>query len=374
MSETLAVPSVTIRRVAEEDARIGSPYLGTLVERLQRHEESYPGIDIWVRRRVIPGLRSGERVGYVGYRDEDPILAAVVKRGRSTKFCHVSVEEGFRGKRLGRLSFSLLAAEVRNLAEAVHFTLPESLWYAQRSFFEDFGFSDAVMADTQYRMFEDELKCATEFQNVWRAATRMLPALLSEATVGGRNESGGIVLSVREPHAEAIISGEKTVEIRRRFSDRWRGHRASIYSSGSRGAVLGTVRIADVVHGDVAEIWSAFANEIGCTRAELEAYASGATTVAALRLTEVEPYTAPVPLSQLSHLIDEPLKPPQSHCAVEAVPSWERALSVAALLHGRKSSVAPMRSHGSAADVAASDRSGASEEVDVGGQQLALRL
>ena len=116
--------SVRIERLKEKDAKGGSDSLKNLVHHLHSHEEYYPGIGHWVKEKVIPGLRTGERVGFVGFRDELPVLAAVLKKGSRTKFCHLSIQEGFRGDGLGKLMFSLMAIEVRKTAQEIHFTLP----------------------------------------------------------------------------------------------------------------------------------------------------------------------------------------------------------------------------------------------------------
>src|SRR5204863_9817154 len=111
----------------------------------------------------------------LGLRDNIPVATAVVKRGENAKFCHLRLDECVRDQNLGELFFALMAAEVRQFASDVHFTLPESLWEEKRDFFQSFGFASASRATKQYRPFHDELSCSTPFQALWRTLTERLP-------------------------------------------------------------------------------------------------------------------------------------------------------------------------------------------------------
>ena len=124
----LSKPSVTIRRVLSTDAKRGTDIVGVLTRHLAEHTPYYPAIGRWIEDKVIPGISSGQRIGYVGFQEDEPVLAAILKQGESSKFCHLSINEGFQGNHLGQLMFSLMAAEIRSIASEVHFTLPESLW------------------------------------------------------------------------------------------------------------------------------------------------------------------------------------------------------------------------------------------------------
>jgi len=342
MLDLFPKPSVGIQRLNDKDARGDSDSLKTLIHHLHSHEDHYPGIGHWVKEKVIPGLKTGERVGFVGFRDESPVLAAVLKSGSRTKFCHLSIQEGFRGDGLGEIMFSLMAMEVRNTAQEIHFTLPEGLWEREQGFFRSFGFEQAVLAPNQYRLFEDEFRCSAPFADVWNSVVARIPTLLASTSITGFDMTSGVILSVREPHARAIIEGRKTVELRRRFSDSWAGSRASIYSSGGLGCLLGEVTIEEVFQSRPDEIWCRFEDGIGCSRDEFDHYVGERPRLSVLRLVDPTPYEAPIPLSQLSYLLGQPIRPPQSYQAVSSSNSWGQALSLAALLHRR---VGPTVSH-----------------------------
>jgi predicted transcriptional regulator len=331
-------PSVRIARVEGDDVLRQSDVFADLSQRLVSHESYYPGIKTWLKTKVSSGIRSGERVGYVGYFDNTPILAGVIKRGISTKFCHLSIDSGFQGNQLGSLMFALMVAEVRKDAQRIHFTLPEGLWQREKHFFESFGFPIAEATTQQYRMFEDELRCSADWVKVWRRVVARLPQLLTSNAIAGFTAHDGLVLSIAKPLAEAVMRGEKTVEIRRQFSTRWSGHSAGVYGSSGTGELLGVIRIDDVVEGSTEEVWATYGNRIGCSKAEYDRYTENRDRIFALLLSDPKPYEAPVPISQLAYLTGERLAAPQSYARAAAGNEWGRALSVAALLHGRTTS------------------------------------
>jgi len=294
----------------------------------------YPGIRHWVDHRVVPGLRTPERAAYVGYLNEKPVVSAVLKRGERSKFCHLRIPTDLQDSHLGELFFSLMAVEVRHVAREVHFTLPESVWARKGGFFRSFGFGHACKADRQYRASDTELSCSASFATVWRSALEKLPKLMHAFSVGGYRLDNTLVMSIRPRHLREILTGRKRVEVRRRFSRKWVGKRVSLYASAPVRALVGEATIANVVAGKPEEIWAAHKRDIGCTREEFDQYTASAAQVSALVLEDVAAYKEEVYLSQISTLIRDDIRPPQSHCSVRANGAWAHALSIAALLHG----------------------------------------
>jgi predicted transcriptional regulator len=335
MIDPTGVSRIRIQRVEARDARRATDLLKVLKDRLLAHEPHYSGIGHWVADKVIPEIKIGRRFGYVGFVGETPILVGVLKGGAKSKFCHLSIETGFQGNKLGNLMFSLMAAEVRRCAKEIHFTLPEGLWEEQKGFFQAFGFVTAERASCQYRAYEEELRCSANFSSVWKHVVGLLPTLLTNVSVSGFQVNDGVVLSVHAKHAQAMMQGNKTVEIRRRFADRWIGRNASIYSAGGSGSLMGTVKIGDAIKGTPNDIWERFHTVIGCSRKEFDDYSGSRPYLWAISLIDPQPYEAPVPLSQLSHLLGETLPVPQSYSAHTSSDAWGKALSLAAMLHGK---------------------------------------
>src|SRR6185503_7723649 len=151
----------------------------------------------WLDGKVADGLRTGERTAFIGYLNDRPVASAVVKAGEEAKFCHLRLDDGIRDQNLGEVFFCLMAGETRrHHAKEVHFTLPESLWAEKFAFFGSFGFMTADRARTQYRLFEDELRCSAVFDDVWRAVLEKLPKLGCRFSIHGRAMQSALVMSI----------------------------------------------------------------------------------------------------------------------------------------------------------------------------------
>lgn len=326
--------SVWIERIGADDAKKRTDRLHTLLSRLKEHAPYYPAIDRWITEKVVPGIKNRGRLGFVGYYGDTPILAAILKKGANTKFCHLSIDDRFQDMKLGYLMFSMMAAEVRGIAGEVHFTLPESLWERESGFFNTFGFTSASIAQSQYRLFEKELRCSVSFGEMWRNVVAQLPVLMTSVAVAGYRVNDGVVLSIREKYAKAVMQGKKKIELRKRFADRWVGRSASVYCAGGSGSLLGTVTIQNVTKAHPEEVWLQYGPDLECSRSEFDHYVGDRTSIFALELADPIPYQSPLPLSQLSHLLGQTLHPPQSYAVHTSSDTWGKALSVAAILHG----------------------------------------
>ncbi|MGA2205989.1 MAG: hypothetical protein ABSG10_04580 [Terracidiphilus sp.] len=152
-------PTFRVAKLGEADARRDSDELKTLTSLVSASEEMYPSIRRWLKEKVIPGLRSLERVAWVAYEAEEPIAAAVLKLGKDAKFCHLRIKHGFQDLDLGQLFFTQMTLEARHDAKDIHFTLPESLWESKMPFFQSFGFAQAAESSRQYRSGDTELVC-----------------------------------------------------------------------------------------------------------------------------------------------------------------------------------------------------------------------
>jgi predicted transcriptional regulator len=324
----------SIIRLTAEDAVRASDPLKILAELLATNEEMYPNIQRWFREKVIPGLRDGSRVAYVGFEGDRPMLTAVIKIGERAKFCHLKIAADFQDLHLGEVFFAIMALEVRHTAKEIHFTLPEGLWEKQRGFFTSFGFRDVVPARTQYRLFEEELRTSAPFMDVWRAARARLPKLMNCFSINRYTMAPSLVLAIKPNFANRLLNGEKTVEVRRRFNCRWRGARVALYASSPERALVGEATIGNVEAASPSTIWAMHKERIGCSLEELRAYSGDATEVFAIELKEIIPYAAKMPLCQVEYLLEEDLTPPQSHCEVHGDRPWGKAISIAALLHG----------------------------------------
>jgi predicted transcriptional regulator len=323
-----------IIRLTGEDATRTTDSLKLLEELLSSNEEMYPNITRWFRHKVIQGLRDGSRIAYIGFEGELPVLTAVVKRGENAKFCHLKIASEFRDIHLGEIFFTVMALEVRNLAKEIYFTLPGSLWQQRKEFFSGFGFRDVQRARKQYRLFDDELQTSAPFIDVWRSARQRLPQIRKCFAIDDYSMAPSLLLAIKPAFARRLLSGDKTIEVRRKFHRRWEGARAAIYASRPEQALIGEATIEHVQSASPTEVWDMYQDRLGCSREEFDAYAGASESVVAITLTAVTPYVNSMPVCQFEYLLEEELPVPQSHCEVLGDRPWGKAISIAALLHG----------------------------------------
>ena len=119
-----------------------------------------------------------------------------------------------------------------------------------------------------------------------------------------------ILISVHPRHADSMMRGEKTVELRRRPMKIADGCRVWIYCTLPRGAVeaLGIVRT--VVAATPSAIWRDFGQQSGITKAEFDAYFEGVDTAYAVVFSSVKPLSLTFALAEIrQHLTN--FHPPQ---------------------------------------------------------------
>jgi predicted transcriptional regulator len=82
-----------------------------------------------------------------------------------------------------------------------------------------------------------------------------------------------VLVSIRPVHVSKILTGQKTVELRRRFPELGaRGATAFIYSSSPVRAVVGCARIEHVLKLPVSRIWKEHSDAACISRDEFDAY------------------------------------------------------------------------------------------------------
>jgi len=295
-------------------------------------EDLYPGIDIWFKKKVIPGLEEKNRSALLVYHDSRPIGAAVIRKGEDAKLCSLRVLPEEQKKGLGHLLIALVANEIRSIASHVHFTAPSKLWFELEQFFKCYGFVNNGLAHDQYRLFDQELTCSADFKSIWKGVIDKLPSVIENFTLNDNKTHCDLVFSIRPNFAKQIIDGRKRVEIRRRFSSKWKGASALLYASSPLRQFVGEAVIGDIITGSPEKIWSDWKEELGCTFDEFGSYCNGAPQVSAIVFKEIKPFKDPIPQAQIEHLVQKDLKAPQSFCEVKKQTLWPTALSLSCLM------------------------------------------
>lgn len=126
-----------------------------------------------------------------------------------------------------------------------------------------------------------------------------------------------MILSLKPRYAEVILSGSKTVELRRTEPRILVPTRALIYATTPVKALLGTCIVESVITDGLAALWKAHGSRTGLRHTEFRSYFKGREVGSALVLSEARRFARQVPLADLraSRCMD---RPPQSYSYIDA--------------------------------------------------------
>ncbi len=132
-----------------------------------------------------------------------------------------------------------------------------------------------------------------------------------------------VVFSIKPEYCRKIVSGEKTVELRRRFPlSVPTGTIALIYETSPTRALSGIAEIGEVHQRRPREIWKAFGNRACISRKDFDAYFDGADRAFAIELKHGRSLSRPLSLNELRDRFN--FEPPQSY--LYATPKMREAL------------------------------------------------
>jgi predicted transcriptional regulator len=125
-------------------------------------------------------------------------------------------------------------------------------------------------------------------------------------------EASGIIMSIRPEHAVDIMSGRKTVELRRRFPETVPvGSLMLVYASSPEQRLVGAVVIEGVKRMTPAGLWRLFQHRACVDRPLFEDYFSGAREGFGVLLGACVRFEDPIPVSELKERFR--FFPPQSY-------------------------------------------------------------
>lgn len=96
------------------------------------------------------------------------------------------------------------------------------------------------------------------------------------------------IISIRPFFAEAILSGSKSIELRRRIPPMAVGTRLWIYATKPVGAIIGSVTIAKILRGTPEAIWHSSGHEAAIDRTAFDAYFEGTESAVGIVLIGAE--------------------------------------------------------------------------------------
>jgi predicted transcriptional regulator len=112
-----------------------------------------------------------------------------------------------------------------------------------------------------------------------------------------------VLMSIQPEYAEAILSGSKTVELRRRRPSFQPGTRVLIYSCAPDKQLLGTFEVAAIDEASPHRLWRKVAKQAGIGLADYRTYFAGCTKAYGIQVRRVR-RLKPRRL---------PMRPPQSY-------------------------------------------------------------
>lgn len=332
MSSFFKEYNLEIHRITDSDVRLETDLLKIFKSSILRHEEMYPNISQWFGNNVLKGIMNRERVAYLGMINAEPLATAIVKLGKSAKICHLHLDKSIQDFHIGELFFTMMVIDVKHVAKELYFTLPASLWQEKQTFFQSFGFDEVVRSPDQYRSFEEELLCYSDFSSVWRSTIMKLPKIIDLYSDDINSVTNGLLMSIKPTFVKRIFDGNKMVEIRKKFNEKWLNRRVTLYASSPVSGILGYAYIENIINDTPENIWDSYGNDAGCSKSEYKDYTGNNKNVYAIQLTNIVSYSNPINVKRLAKIIDAPLRPPQSYSSLKKNIEWLRAISVAELM------------------------------------------
>lgn len=122
-------------------------------------------------------------------------------------------------------------------------------------------------------------------------------------------ETTNAIISIHRSYADAILEGQKTIELRRRIPNVPPGTHLWIYATKPTAAVIGVATITDVARAHPKTLWKRHRNGTGVDHASFKAYFNGAPQGVAIILAQAR-RIQPITIKQLRG-IRESFHPPQ---------------------------------------------------------------
>ncbi|HEY4359713.1 MAG TPA: hypothetical protein VGN17_02035 [Bryobacteraceae bacterium] len=119
-----------------------------------------------------------------------------------------------------------------------------------------------------------------------------------------------ILISLDVEHCDNLLSGIKTVEVRRRRPRIGPGTRVWIYSKIPRAAIDAVAVVSEVREGSAESLWRRYSKEVAISRSRFNRYLMGAKTGCAIKFSSVDALQSALPLSELRREV-QGFHPPQ---------------------------------------------------------------
>ena len=119
-----------------------------------------------------------------------------------------------------------------------------------------------------------------------------------------------ILISVKGEYVSRILSGEKTVELRRRSVNVTPGTRVWIYTTKPHARITLCATVKQVIVSSPSDIWKDYGHLAGVTRSEFNNYFEGSSTACGIVMCKIRK-VAPAPSLDELRIKSSSFHPPQ---------------------------------------------------------------
>jgi len=119
-----------------------------------------------------------------------------------------------------------------------------------------------------------------------------------------------VLISVKPKYVYRMLSGEKSIEIRRRYIKIPDGTLLWVYATLPLGCILAVAVVECSMFDKPHKIWSRYASQIGVEAEEFAAYVKNCDKISAIKINSISKIEPSIPLSMLKSKI-KGFHPPQ---------------------------------------------------------------
>jgi predicted transcriptional regulator len=125
------------------------------------------------------------------------------------------------------------------------------------------------------------------------------------------------IISLKPRYVQSILSGKKTIELRKRTINLLPGTYLWIYATLPLGSIRAVAKIESIHTATPQSIWKKYSSYIGLSKKEFNTYVNGSSKISAIALTSIKEINPPLALSNLRAKVEN-FHPPQFFTRITA--------------------------------------------------------
>ncbi|MBE9601481.1 ASCH domain-containing protein [Pedobacter sp. MC2016-24] len=120
-----------------------------------------------------------------------------------------------------------------------------------------------------------------------------------------------ILISVKEKYVAEMLTGRKTIELRKAKPKAYPGDTLIIYTTQPRKAITAVALVKNIITCPPAEMWEKYNAKLGIDKASFDNYYGGVNKAIGIEMTEISALNAEILLSAIK-TIQPNFTPPQT--------------------------------------------------------------